>query len=63
MLLCFNLTVSQWHICLQYDTLVIVAGSDLYMQGFCTFVCQLASNDNLRAIEIVGEEMLSHILH
>lgn len=52
----------QGHICLQGDALVIVAGGDLDMQGFCAVVGELASNDDLRTVEVVGEEMLSDVL-
>lgn len=62
MLLCIYLPVSQWYVCLEYDALIVVTGSDLHVERFCAFVCELAGNDDLRAIEVVGEKILSDVL-
>lgn len=52
----------QWNVGLQDDAPVAVAGCDLDVEGFCAVVGQLAGDDDLGAVEVVGEQMLSDIL-
>lgn len=52
----------QGNVGLQDDALVAVAGRDLDVEGFCALVGQLAGDDDLGAVKIIAEEMLSDVL-
>jgi len=62
MFLSLDLPVPQRYVGFQDDVLVIVAGCNLDVERFHTVVGKLASDDNLRAVEVVGEQMLSDVL-
>ena len=46
----------QRHVLLEYDKLLTVAGRDLHVQAVHLPVHQLPRDDDLRAIEVVGEQ-------
>lgn len=56
-----QLSMLQRHVGLQDDALVVVAGGDLHVEGLCTGVRQLPGDDDLRAVEVVGEKVLGDV--
>lgn len=61
MFLRLQLAVPQWDVGLQDDALVVVAGRDLDVERVCALVRQLAGDDDLGAVEVVGEQVLSDV--
>ena len=62
MFLRLDLSVPKRNVRLQDDAPVVVAGCDLDVEGFCALVGQLAGDDDLGAVEVVGEQMLGDVL-